>query len=160
MWIFQLKGSVRLGMFNMPNVLFTGSSSLWESELIDPFLGIKRRFNNHQRGDLRVGFRHDIPQWRMNYGINLINRFDGASQRWDIDDIEQDHAHPMTTGFLEFIAFDDVTFRFDVRNLTDIDMCRDRIRYVGHIVNNILEEIEYMCSAQGTTLSLKVSGTF
>jgi len=160
MWIFQLKGSVRLSMFNMPNVLFTGSSSLWESELIDPFLGIKRRFNNHQRGDLRVGFRHDIPQWRMNYGINLINRFDGASQRWDIDDIEQDHAHPMTTGFLEFIAFDDVTFRFDVRNLTDIDMCRDRIRYVGHIVNNILEEIEYMCSAQGTTLSLKVSGTF
>ena len=47
-----------------------------------------------------------------------------------------------------------------MRNITDIDMCRDRTRYVGHIAANVLEEIEYMCSGSGTTFSLKVSGAF
>jgi len=61
---------------------------------------------------------------------------------------------------MEVIAFGDITFRLDARNLSNVDICRDRIRYVGHIADNVLEEIEYMCSTMGTTVSLKVSGTF
>ena len=61
---------------------------------------------------------------------------------------------------MEVIAFDDITIRFDVRNVTDVVTCRDRARYVGHIADNILEDIEFTCGGSGRTLSLKVSGTF
>jgi hypothetical protein len=160
MWVFDLKGSVRLSMFNLPNVLVTGSVNLTDSEVADPFLGITRRFNNLGRGSINLGFRHDIPRWRMNYGVSMRNRIDGATKLWDIDDIEEDHGDPYFNGFLEFIAFDDVTFRFDARDMTNVDTCRDRTRYVGHIADNVLEEIEYMCASMGTTVSLRVSGTF
>ena len=160
MQVFEVKGSVRLSRLGMPNVLFTTSANVRDSWVTDSFLNETRRFNNYHRGEFNWGFRHDIPQWRLNYGIEMRNRIDGGTKRWDIEDIENDHADPYFTGFLEFIAFDDVTFRLDARNLADVQVCRDRIRYVGNIADNILEEVEYMCRDFGRSFSLKVSGTF
>lgn len=160
MQVFEVKGSVRLSRLGMPNVLFTTSANVRDSWVKDSFLNETRRFNNYHRGEFNWGFRHDIPQWRLNYGIEMRNRIDGGTKRWDIEDIENDHADPYFTGFLEFIAFDDVTFRLDARNLADVQVCRDRIRYVGNIADNILEEVEYMCRDFGRSFSLKVSGTF
>ena len=160
MQVFEIKGSGRRSRLGMPNVLFTTSANVRDSWVTDSFLNETRRFNNYHRGEFNWGFRHDIPQWRLNYGIEMRNRIDGGTKRWDIEDIENDHADPYFTGFLEFIAFDDVTFRLDARNLADVQVCRDRIRYVGNIADNILEEVEYMCRDFGRSFSLKVSGTF
>jgi len=160
MWVFELKSSIRLKMLDLPNVLLTARGSVRDSEVTDPFLGTERSFNNFYRGDIDIGFRHDIPEWSMNWGANLRNRIDGDTKRWDIVDVENIHADPFVTAFLEVIAFDDITFRFDLRNATDVDMCRDRTRFVGHIRDNILEEIEYNCGGSGRTVSLRVSGTF
>ena len=160
MVVFEVKGSLRLGMFNMPNVLVTTRASARDSQVTDPFLDITRRFANYNRGDFDLGFRHDIPRWKMNYGVNMRNRIDGGTKRWEIDDIEDDYADPWVTAFLEVVAFDDITFRFDVTNVTDVDRCRDRTRFVGHIADNILEEIEFNRGGSGRILALKMSGTF
>ena len=160
MYVFEVKGSIRLKRLGMPNVLFTTTANVRDSWVKDSFIDITRRFNNYHRGEFNWSIRHDIPNLRMNYGIEMRNRIDGGTKRWDIEDIENDHADPYFTGFLEFIAFDDVTFRLDARNLADVQVCRDRIRYVGNIADNILEEVEYMCRDFGRSFSLKVSGTF
>ena len=160
MYVFEVKGSVRLSRMGMSNVLFTTSVSARDSEVNDSFTGETRRFNNYHRGEFNWGFRHDVPSRRLNWGIEMRNRIDGGTKRWDVEDIENDHADPYFTGFIEFIAFEDVTFRLDARNLSDVEICRDRIRYEGHIANNILEEVEYMCRNFGRTVSLKISSTF
>ena len=118
------------------------------------------RFNNYPRGQFQLGFRHDVPQWRLNYGVNMKNDIDGATKRWDIYDIESDYADPAYTAFLEVVGFNNLTFRLDIDNLTDVDTCRNRFRYLGHIADNILEEVEYNCGSSGRTFSLKVSGRF
>ena len=92
--------------------------------------------------------------------MNMINRLDGTTKRWDIIDIEEDYSAPYVTAFAELIAFDDITFRLDIRNVTDVFRCRDRTRFVGHIRDNILEEIETNCFGSGRVFSLKMSGTF
>ena len=160
MYVFEVKGSIRLKRLGMPNVLFTTTANVRDSWVKDSFIDITRRFNNYHRGEFNWSIRHDIPTLRMNYGIEMRNRIDGGTKRWDIEDIEEDHADPYFEGFIEIIAFDDLTFRLNARNLTDVEVCRDRIRYEGHIVNNILEEIEYMCRGFGRTFSLQVTGTF
>lgn len=160
MVVFEVKGSLRLGMFDMPNVLVTTRASARDSQVKDPFTNTTRRFANYTRGQFDLGFRHDVPAWRMNYGVNMMNRIDGGSKRWDIDDIEEDYANPFFTAFMEVVAFNDLTFRFDIRNLSDVEMCRDRTRYVGHIADDILEEIETNCGSTGRVLSMKVSGNF
>lgn len=160
MVVFEVKGSVRLTPLGMPNVLVTSLASARDSWVKDPFTNEVHRFNNYTRGQLQLGFRHDVPQWRLNYGINMKNDIDGGTKRWDIYDIESDYADPAYTAFLEVIAFNNLTFRLDIDNLTNMDTCRDRIRYVGHIASNILEEVEYNCGGSGRTFALKVSGRF
>ena len=160
MYVFEVKGSIRLKRLGMPNVLFTTTANVRDSWVKDSFIDITRRFNNYHRGEFNWSIRHDIPNLRMNYGIEMRNRIDGGTKRWDIEDIEEDHADPYFEGFVEIIAFDDLTFRLNARNLTDVEVCRDRIRYEGHIVNNILEEVEYMCRGFGRTFSIQVTGTF
>jgi len=160
MYVFEVKGSVRLKRLGMPNVLLTTTLNARDSWVNDSFTGEDRRFNNYHRGEVNWSFRHDIPSQRMNWGIEMRNRIDGGTKRWDVEDIENDHADPYFTGFIEKIAFGDVTFRLEARNLTDVEVCRDRIRYVGHIAANILEEVEYMCRGFGRTVSFRVTGTF
>ena len=160
MWVLDVKASIRLKMFDLPNVLVTGRASVKDSEITDLFLGTERSFNNFNRGNVNLGFRHDILKWSMNWGADLRYSIDGDTKRWDIDDVEATHADPFVTAFLEVIAFDDITFRLDISNLTEVEMCRDRTRYVGNIRDQILEEIEYNCNGSGRVLAFKVSGTF
>ncbi len=158
--IMDLKGSVRLSTFGMPNVLVTSFVSIRDSKVIDPFLEEERSFNNYHRGQFDIGFRHDIPAWKMNYGLKWNNRFDGDFKRWDIDDIESDTQKPFVTAFLEVTAFSNTILRLDIDNLSDSPQCRERERYLGHVRDQILEELEKRCSNTGRIISFKVSGNF
>jgi hypothetical protein len=96
----------------------------------------------------------------MNYGLVWNNRFDGGRKRYDIDDIEQTAGDPNVQAFVEWVAFGDITFRFDARNITDNLQCRERHRYLGPITSGIIEEYEDQCGGAGRTLALRVNGTF
>jgi len=156
----NLSASLRMNMINMPNLLVTSSLNVQDSEITDPFLGIDRRFSNYHRGRLELGFRHDIPSLRMNYGMSWNNRFDGNMSRTDIDDIEHYAGDPNVQLFLEFVGFKGLTFRFDARNATRNNQCRERHRYLGAITSGIIEEYEDQCGTGGRVVSLKINGTF
>ena len=157
----DVNGSIRMRMFDMPNLLVTASMSLEDSEIEDPFLGIDRRFLYSYRGRTSLGFRHDIPRWNLNYGLNWMNMFDGGRLRYDIDDIELSAGDPFWTVFVEWIGFNDITFRLDaMRIINNGELCRERQRFVGRISSGIIEEIEDQCSTSGPTVSLQVNGTF
>jgi len=156
----RLNASIRMRMIDMPNLLVTSRFSVEDSEIEDPFLHIDRRFSFNSRGRLSLGFRHDITQWNMNYGLQWNNGFDGNRKRYDIDDIEESQSDPFVTAFVEVVAFGGTTFRLDAANFNNNQFCRERQRFVGRISSGILEEIEYQCNSSGRTLSLKVTGTF
>ncbi len=160
MWQFSINSSIRMKMIDMPNLLVTANFQVRDSDIEDPFLGITRRFTNYERGRVDLGFRHDVPQFNMNYGLSWNNRFDGNIKRYDIDDIELTSGDPMVMAFVEFVAFNGTTFRFDARNATDNLQCRERQRFVGRISAGILEEIEDQCGGSGRVLSLKINGSF
>ncbi len=160
MWVADIRTSTRMKFINMPNLLVTTRTQVRTSEVRDPFLGIDRSFDNFERGRFEFGFRHDIPRWRLNYGFNFNNRFDGNYTRYDIVDLETDVGDPWTSAFVEFIAMGNTTFRFDVRNIAEGVNCRERYRYDGHIRDQILEEYEKRCSGSGRVLTFRMSGTF
>ncbi|MCB1647910.1 MAG: TonB-dependent receptor [Pseudomonadales bacterium] len=160
MYGMNLSASIRMNMIDMPNLLLTSSLNVQDAEIEDSFLHIKRRFTNYNRGRFQLGFRHDIPSLRLNYGLNWNNRFDGNMVRYDIDDIEYLAGDPNVQAFVEFIAFNGITFRFDARNATNNLQCRERHRYLGPITSGIIEEFEDQCGGSGRVVSLKINGTF
>jgi len=160
MYGLTVNASIRMKMINLPNLLVSSRFNVADSEIEDPFIGIDRRFANFGRGRWSVNFRHDVPQWNMNWGAGWNNRFDGNQKRYDIDDVVSSLGEPYVNAFVEFVAFDNITFRFDARDATSNAQCRERTRYVGRLSAGIIEEIEDQCGTRGRVVSLKINGTF
>ncbi|MCH7815304.1 MAG: TonB-dependent receptor plug domain-containing protein [Proteobacteria bacterium] len=160
MWGMNLNASIRMHMINMPNLLLTATLRVTDSSITDPFLGIDRRFQFQARGFNSFGFRHDIPSWNMNWGLQWLNRHDNNIKRYDIDDIELAAGDPTAFMFAEYIDSRGITYRLDANAFTNDVSCRERQRFVGRISSGILEEIEDRCTGSGRTLSFKVTGTF
>ena len=156
----SVNASVRGTYFNMPNLLVTSNWSVADSEITDPFLGIKRRFSNFGRGRWTLSFRHDIPEWNLNWGGSWSNRFDHNQYFYDIDDYTASLGEPSVSVFAQYITDSGISFRFDARDVTSNLQCRERRRFVGRISANILEEIEDRCWIRGTVMSLKISSSF
>jgi len=156
----SINGSLRLGMFNQPGMLITGSLERQESEVTDPFLGIKRPLRQSGRGSASFGFRHDLAS-SINYGFSYRHGFDGDRLVYDIDKIEDYPQSDFLTLFFETRGWADLTYRFDAMNATNGERCRIRSRYVGgSIATGTLNEIENSCSATGVKYSIKIRGTF
>ena len=160
MWGFRGNAAIRMRMFDMPNLQLTASLTVEDSSIMDPFLGYERRFQNMARGFNSFGFRHDIPQWNLNWGGRWMNRHDGNILRIDIDDIEYASGEPRGSLFVEYIDSRGLTWRLEGQALSNPESCRERLRYVGRVSAGILEEIEYRCNYSGRVLNFKVSGTF
>jgi len=156
----DLNGSIRMGMIGLPNLLVSPSLLVQDSQVTDPFLGIERRFQSHIRGQWRFTMRHDIPEWRFNWGFQNFDRVDGGLFRYDVDDIEFEVGDPRYNLFAEYVDSRGLTYRTDIGNFSNNVRCRRRTRYLGRISDNILEEIEGQCTNTGLDFSLKVSGTF
>jgi outer membrane receptor for ferrienterochelin and colicins len=157
----ELKASIRMRMIGMPNLLVTAVQEMEDSKIKDPFLGTERRMLFSWRGRNTLGFRHDIPNLSLNYGVNWMNMFDGNRARYDIDDIEYGAGDPFWGAFVEWVSPTNMTFRLDAQKFVNNgEFCRERQRYAGRISSGILEEIEYQCSTSGPTVSLSMTGTF
>ena len=154
--------SAKLDPLKIQNALFTTRIRIRDSEFTDPFLGIKRRREGNGRWGLNMGFRHDLTSKKLTYGINYSNDSnDGEGRKqFDIDDIEERLNQPSMSAYIEKRAFDNLTFRFESRNLTENQWCRRRTRFDGHIRDGQIREIEDYCSRSGIQLALRVRATF
>ncbi len=157
----DINASLRLGLLNQPGMLVTSGLRLEDSEVTDPFLGIKRRLRQGGRGNALIGFRHDLAQNSLNYGFNYRHGFTGNQKAYDIDKIEDYASGDFMTVFLETRGWADLTYRFEAMNLLSGERCRIRSRFIGGtIATGRLNEIEDSCSDTGIKWALKVRGTF
>lgn len=158
----NLDVSTRLAMLGLPNALLSTGLRLRDSEVTDPFLGRERREQGNGRWSTNVGFRQDVTDLSMTYGINYNNESNGGSGRTEIDiiDTETRVEQPYMSAFIEKKAFGNVTFRLESNNLTEKEWCRVRTRYVGATAGGIVEEIEDYCNGSGMELAFKVRTTF
>ena len=157
----DINASLRLGLLDQPGMLVTGNFRLEDSEVIDPFLGIKRRLRQGGRGSSSFGFRHDLSSENLNYGFNYQHVFNGNQKAFDIDKIEDYASGEFLTAFAETVGWGNLTYRLEAINLYDGGRCRVRQRFVGGtIATGLLNEIESSCSDTGVKWAFKVRGTF
>jgi len=164
-----LNASIRLGFLNLPQALITAGLNLEDAYLYDPLIGKKRTIVPYDRGGYRLGFRHDIPAQRLNYGFNFRDGIGGVGGtggnrvRYDIDNVifyGAGKIRPNLEVFAEKVGYRDFTYRFQVDNAYDVDICFERKRYFGYLRDGNLREIERYCTTNGPRFSLSVRGNF
>ncbi len=158
----NLDVSAKLAMLGLPNALLTTGLRLGDSAIIDPFLGQKRRQSGNQRWSTNIGFRNDLVEQGLTYGMFYWQSSNEGGGRTEIDiiDIEQRTEDPHLMAFVEKRAFDNFTFRLESRNINDAEDCRKRTRFLGATVDGVVEEIEHYCGSSGMELAFRVSATF
>lgn len=157
----SIDGSLRLAMFNMPQLLLTSRIQVEDSSVTDPFLGIDRRLNRQGRGNLRFGFRHDMKSAPINYGMNLNYGLQDNRLAFDVDRIESYNQDAFAFFFFEYQGFENLIVRLEANNLNEAERCRVRTRYVGGtIATGSISEIEDSCSHTGEKYAIKIRGTF
>jgi hypothetical protein len=161
MFGLNLNSSIRLTMFDQPNMLFTTGIILQEPTLTDPILKTERE-RSISRGGSRYsfGFRHDIPSRNnMNWGFNYRKEFYNDYKVWDVDKIEQYPKVGSYFGWVEVQAWGGLVYRFEAGD--ERDRCRNRTRFInGNIANGVVDETEFSCGDAGLKLALKIRGTF
>ena len=155
-----LDGSYRFATIADSQILVTSRLSVEDSSVIDPFLGIDRRFSRQGRGEARIGFRHDFPARNFNYGFNWSHNLRDGRIAYDIDKIEDYNSGDFVRLFAETQGWGELIYRFEVFNPMENKRCRVRSRYLGGtIATGYLSEIEDSCSHTGPTIALKIRGT-
>ena len=153
--------SVRLGFLGLPTALVTGSLTLQESEFHnDPFAPKEHGFPPYDRGGYRLGFRHDVPERNLNYGVNYFTRINGNRTFFDIDNRFEFVIPSNLSAFVEIVGFAGLTYRLEATNLGDAEVCQERRRYDGRLLNDILKEVEFNCTKYGRQFAFKIRGTF
>jgi outer membrane receptor for ferrienterochelin and colicins len=157
----SIDASLRLGMFDLPQLLVTSRVDVEDSNVTDPFLGIERRIIRQGRGRYRYGFRHDLTRFNLNYGVDVSGSFEGGSRVHDIDKIEDYNNDDFLVAFVEMQGWGGFTYRFEATNIHESVRCRFRTRYInGTIGTGTLSEIEDSCSHAGEQYGIKIRATF
>ncbi len=158
----NLNASIRLAFLNLPQVVVTAGLLVQDSSIYAPLIGKKRKVVPFDRGNVRFGFRHDIPSQNFNYGLNYRDGIDGNRPFYDIDNVIFIGSGMVSnlSLFAEKNSVGAFTFRAEVDNLLDQDACRERRRFNGYLRDGDVREIERFCTTTGVRFTFKVRATF
>lgn len=156
-----LNGSLRLGMIHLPRALLTGGLTVQTGKFIrDPFTPFEHSFIPYDRGNFVVGYRQDIPDWRMNFGFNVNVRHKANRTGYDNDSSTTFPIPRRITSWVEKTGWLGLTYRLEASNMFEEDSCIRRLRYDGYLRNDMLKEVENICSSTGLEAVFKIRRTF
>ncbi|MCB1672580.1 MAG: TonB-dependent receptor [Gammaproteobacteria bacterium] len=157
-WGMFSNASTRLGYFGLRDAILSADLALFDSEIVDPFLGTKQRTGG--RGFSSVNFRHDVTDLGISYGAEYRYPLVGGYYEIDINTITRNDGQPSLDLFVQKVLFDNVTFRLESDNTLDDERCRLRQRFNGTTIDGDLRWTEDSCSTRYRRLTLSVQTTF
>ncbi|MES3008299.1 MAG: TonB-dependent receptor [Pseudomonadota bacterium] len=152
--------STRLGFLGLPEAIVTTALQLEDSSVRDPILNVDRRLQFHGRGSARIGFRHDLSAYGINYGIDYRHSFNDGSRRFDVNRLENTIFDPTMTVFVEKTFFTNVVVNLESMNFLDNGSCRERLRFDRRISDPMPSLIENACTTTGRQYAVKIRTTF
>jgi hypothetical protein len=153
--------SIRLGFIGLPRGLLTAALTMQNASYENnTFAPVNMRFPPYDRGSLRVGYRHDLPEYNMSYGVTYNARAHDGRYIYENDSRLTWIIPTNLSAFVEMVGFAGLTYRLEGSNLADFEACALRRRYDGYIRDGVIKEIERNCSVTGSQFALKVRGTF
>ncbi|MGB5354709.1 MAG: TonB-dependent receptor, partial [Woeseia sp.] len=136
-----LKGSLRLASIGIDGAVLDASYTLQDTETTDPFTGNPRKMSSQNDRSYSINYRHDIPEWRFNYNIEID--WNGKNRANDINyrDLSES-ANPRTHVGMQYRLTDTIVLWFDTRIVFDGHSRRIRDRYLGNVADGNLQRTE------------------
>jgi hypothetical protein len=116
--------SLRLGQFNLPDILLEGNITAQRTRVEDPITGEKRRLRDERPLTYRLSYRHDITKWKVSYGAEVS--FNGETRAFEINQAIAERRSLSGQAFIETQAIKGMTLQLRVINMFNRRETRDR----------------------------------
>jgi outer membrane receptor for ferrienterochelin and colicins len=124
----------------------------------DQFTGEERRWDRRSDHDLRIGYRQDLNEWRVSYGVNARYRSD--FERFFIRYYWPNSPAIELGTFAEMIIFDGIRARIEGSQLTGKRQESILINYSDHIRFNDVTRIDDRRTRTAQEIRFSLQGTF
>lgn len=118
-----------LERMGLAGVTLQFDATLRHSRVSDPVTGAVRRISGARPLEGRIDFSHDLPQWRLRWGVGFSLPTQEADYR--IDEIDARHHVSHLDAFLEYRPLPAWTLRLFAQDLAQSPYVRHRLLYDG-----------------------------
>lgn len=145
----------RLGL---PNAQLQAESTWRWSEVTDPTTGTGREISNLEPLEWEAHFTHDLPQWKMNWGIDAWSGWRRTSYR--ADQIFTRKLKPYVRPFIEWKPQPDLSLRVELPNVTERGLRFTRTVYDGPRGSNPVAYVDDRDNQFGRMYYIRIRKTF
>lgn len=165
-WGVEIDLSTPLDMIGLPETGVFLNYTWLDSEVLDPFTGVERRFRNQPQNVWNVGFIQNLPDWGASFGASLYGRDEGYES--GLDELVKVEYDQDLEAFVEKRFGDRVVVRLSAQNLLDKEKRETFMKYDGDSIEEILDnrangdldEYELESERSGVLYQLTVRAAF
>lgn len=123
----QISVNLPLGDLGIQGGLLRSTLTWRKSEVTDPTTGDTRRLSGQEPFSWEFRYSHDLPQFKMQYGLDVFGNFTERYYRFDrVDEISLE---TWVTFYAEWKPKPDLAIRIEAHNLLGRDVSRSRQLY-------------------------------
>ena len=152
--------NTRFGFIGFPSAVFTLSYTHEDSEVADPFTGLKRRTRYSTSDYFRVNFRHDIEGTKFAYGVRAHRRAGRLRQDVSLHELTDFRPH-LDEMFIEYNVTSNIRLRLAGSHFWNEDWrVFEKVFYNGHIARGDIKRIDVQDWTIDPDYVLSVQATF
>ena len=155
---FAISGTLPLEKLGWKGAELRASATWRESKVTDPTTGRTREISGLRPLSWEAHFTHDLPQWRMNWGLDVY----GASREsfYRVDQITDEKVKSYVELFVEYRPKPDLSVRAELSNLTERGLRNTRRSFAGPRSTGALSFIDDRDVQFGRMVYVRVRKTF
>jgi outer membrane receptor protein involved in Fe transport len=154
---FIFGATIPLDRFGLKRAQLKGSGTFRWSRVTDPTTGETRRITAQHPWDFEIHFNQDIPRWKLNWGVDLNNRWTETYYRFN--EIDRYALKTWVDVFVEYKPKPDLALRFEVDNLGARGLERDVQIFNGPRNTNPLAYSDFRYGEMGRIFYIRVRHT-
>lgn len=136
-WGVEVDLSTPLDMIGLPETGVFFNYTWLDSEVLDPFTGVERRFRNQPQNVWNIGFIQNLPDWGASFGASLYGRDEGYES--GLDELVKVEYDQDLEAFVEKRFGERIVVRLSAQNLLDKEKRETFMKYDGDSVEEILD---------------------
>lgn len=155
---FEIDGSLRLKRLTSIDVVLNSTFLLQDSEVTDPFTGLRRRIAMQPQYKATFGGRYDHEAWGVSYNLNLAKKGRTIESDYNEFDIK-------TTGYdlrmsVEKSIGNGMSVRVFFGNVLDQHSTRTRTRFATTQAAGVIQQNEFRRQKSTRFTGASIRGTF
>ena len=154
----EAKASIRFGRFTDIDAVINASVLVQDSDVMDPFTGVKRRFGNQTEYELHLDGRHDVQSLGLSYGFN-INK-NGPTIESDFREFDEKSSTLDGRVFIEKTISQGMVLHIFWANFAQSKNLRKRTLFAPSQADGTVDQVQFREQEQKYLLGFRLRATF